>query len=106
MGFELIFFTSQPKPVQWKQVVSCLEKSTLFHVVESSRVVNSEISAAYAFEETNRGNNWPEDFYVSLEPQGVYLCFYSSTSQQEKYVANLLADCLLQAGLKGQFEEI
>jgi hypothetical protein len=63
-------------------------------------------AAAYAFEETNRAGNWPEDFYLSLEAQGLYLCFYVSTRQQEKDIINLLTDCLLQAGVSGQFEEI
>ena len=106
MGFELMFYMSPLKPFQWKQVVSCLTKSTLFHAVESDRVTNGETSAAYAFEETDRATHWPEDFYLSLEPQGLYLCFYTSTGQQEEYVTNLLTGCLLQVGINGRFEEL
>lgn len=105
MGFELMFSTPL-NSVQWKQIESCLTKSTLLHKVESSRVNGSETAAAYVFEETDRVGNWPEDFYLSLDTQGLYLCFYISTGQQEKYVINLLTDCLLQVGVCGQFEEL
>jgi len=101
-----MFFTQQLEPAQWPQVVGCLAKSTSFHAVESSRAANSETAAAYVFEETDRATNWPEDFYVSLESQGLYLCFYTSTGQQEMYVVNLLTECLLQVGVNGCFEEL
>jgi hypothetical protein len=106
MGFELMFYTPQLESAQWQQVTICLAKSTLLHPVESSRVMDSEAAAAYVFEETSRADNWPEDFYLSLEPQGLYLCFYISTGQQEEYVINLLTECLLQAGVNGKFEEL
>jgi hypothetical protein len=106
MGFELIFLTQELTMFKWQQVVRCLEASERLYLVKTERpAVNKTLSAAYAFEENIR-ERWPEDFYLSLETQGFYLCFYSATNQQQERITTVLASCLSQAGIAGAFEEL
>ena len=106
MGFELMLTTQPLALKQWNQVTLCFEKAGLFHAVNTDRTTLDEQPAvAYAFETPSR-ESWPEDFYFSAEPTGVYLCFHAATRTQREVVIKRLTACLEAAGIHGDFEEL
>ena len=85
-------------------VLSCFGERGIFRVIDQQNI-GDVFSCTYAFADSNR-IDWPEDFFVSLKQQEVYLCFYSATGQQRESVIQLLTKCLAEVGAEGRFEEL
>ena len=105
MSFEAIFIASDYVDLSTQnKVISCFESKETFQVIER-RVSNEQSTHVYSYAGIQREDR-PEDFYVSLEQKEVYLCFYSATTEQQSRITHFLAECLHEAGIQGDFEEL
>ena len=106
MGFEYMFVTTPPTPVQWQGIIACFEQATTFCPIATTAwpANHRGLIAAYAYAQPVR-LTWPEDFYVSVEDTGIYLLFQGGFGPHASLI-NQLTTCLLAAGLAGKFEEL
>jgi hypothetical protein len=106
MGFEWQLISAQSITGSARQALFAGFEEKKVYVLKH-RSSPAEVTGNYSLTDTaHRRGEWPEDFTLSVIAQQVYLCIHTATGPQREAIIRLLKDCLHQAGIAGEFEEI